>query len=212
MALNKLKNVRLLTVALGDQDGVEEFNYVGLIPGSSGSQLGHTLSEHGEAFAPAAIELKTTSALAVLCDDCYALRTHSPSLIKIDVDGNELAVLRGMVNIQGGGTYAENAGAARSVQVELHPKDAGEIIVLMNNNGYKLIERHYTASGKKQLEKGADPLSIVHNAVFQQDYHERRERQESTPRREAGQAGAESQGCRRQDRVGQGVAGGARQA
>ncbi len=33
-------------------------------------------------------------------------------------------------------------------------------------HGYRLKDRHHTFIGKRKIAKGADPMSVAHNAVY----------------------------------------------
>lgn len=146
--------VRLLTVALSDSEGITDFNYQSVNPGSSDSQLGHTQSESGKEFLPKVVELKYATRLDALASTgAIAL----PAVVKIDVDGNELQVLRGISQIM---------EKMRSVQVEVHPQDSDAIDAWMRARHFTLAKRHYTANGKKRIEKGEKPEGIVHNAIY----------------------------------------------
>ena len=60
-----------------------------------------------------------------------------PTVIKIDVDGNELSILKGMQRV----LSAENK--PRSVQIEINPGYRAQIIALMEGHGYALDHSHY---------------------------------------------------------------------
>lgn len=149
-------SVRVLTVALHETPGFLPFHYIDHAPGSSGSQLGHMISEAGNAFQPVGTELKCAMTLDTLVASGIVA---APTMVKIDVDGNEPAILRGM-------RKTLHAGSVRSLQVETHPKTDAEILALMGEAGYRLAERHHTANGYAAIARGSDPLQVPHNAVF----------------------------------------------
>jgi FkbM family methyltransferase len=149
--------IGVLTCAVAGEQCWAEFNYASLRPGSSGSQLGHVRGENGQEFQPAAVEVKRAVPLDVLVGERVL---PPPHVVKIDVDGNEAEILRGML-----GLIADQP--PRSIQVEVHPTTLGEIDALMNKCGWALVERHHTANGKTRLEAGADPLTVPHNAIYQ---------------------------------------------
>jgi hypothetical protein len=33
--------------------------------------------------------------------------------------------------------------------------------------GFTEVDRHYTSNGQRQVDAGADPLSVIHNTVFE---------------------------------------------
>jgi FkbM family methyltransferase len=152
VAANHLeRHVTVWTVALGRVDPPQPvaFNYTSLRPGASGSQLGHTIGEDGQAFEPVLVEMKLATRL-----DC--LGPLKPSIIKLDVDGNERDIVASMWGTR-----------VRTIQVEMHAKDDADIVAFLEYDHHlHLDHRHHTAQGQKAIDKGADPMSIPHNAVF----------------------------------------------
>ena len=159
--LNECDQVRVITSALHWTSGYIPFHYASQKPGSSGSQLGHTQSETGQEFIPVATELK----YAVTVDELLNRQVIQPAtLVKLDVDGNELMILRGMVGLL-------TRQPPRSIQVEVHPVDRMAILDFMEDHGYTLSARHYTAIGKRHLADGVPPDEITHNAIFCSGYN-----------------------------------------
>ncbi len=142
-----------LSVALSDADGFSDFNYLDWSAGSSFSQLG----EVSEAFETAFAELKYGVTVDTLIG---ANAVPPPNLVKIDVDGIEAKVLRGMKGLLAGNRRP------RSVQVELQKHDDGAIADFMDSVGYAPVERHYSMFGQMKLARGVDPAAIAHNVVF----------------------------------------------
>jgi FkbM family methyltransferase len=149
---------RVLTCALHCTTGVFPFQYACLRPGSSGSQFGHHTSEHGEPFIPHATELKCGVTLDQLLWDGVLTPAH---LVKIDVDGNELKILRGMA------TWLSADSAPRSVQIEVRPCDRFLIVEFMREHGYQVVHVHYTANGQLQITRGKSRDDVVSNTVFE---------------------------------------------
>jgi FkbM family methyltransferase len=158
---NVLKNglqdrVDVLTVALSDQRMIATFNYKDLWPSSTGSQLG-TTNVSGKEFKVAASEV----VLGLSVDELIEINAMTaPHHVKIDVDGIELPILRGMSKL-----FA-SADRPRTVQVELNVGEHEAVESFMAGKGYKLDHRHFTAIGKKQMAAGKDISQIAHNAVF----------------------------------------------
>jgi FkbM family methyltransferase len=138
--------VRVFTNPLHDTRGIVDFFYASTKSGSSGSQLGHTQSEDGSEFKATAVESK----YALTLDD---FGIPKDGFIKIDVDGNEAAILR---------PVAATLRRAKSIQVEIHPGVEVESLLL----GFQLVEKHYTSNGQKQLDAGVPPEQITYNGVF----------------------------------------------
>lgn len=159
VAINQFNDrVTILASALGAVHGLATFNYAQLRSGSSGSQLGHAVAESGEAFTPLAAELKHVATIDGLLKGRHL---RPANLVKIDVDGNEPAVLAGMSRFLGG------LLPPRSVQVEARAATHAEIATLMTGAGYRLQERHDTAWGAEQIEKGTPPATLAYNLVFE---------------------------------------------
>jgi len=158
-AISLLKNVDLndgrvmvVTDALGDITGWFPFHYQSLVAGTSGSQLGHTRLEDGGEFRPARTVSKFTTTVDAL--------GFEPTLVKIDVDGNEPDILRGMAKLL-------TQRPPRSIQVEVHRDTRDLLDTMLTAYGYRLVERHHTAQGKKRIADGAAELDVAHNAVYE---------------------------------------------
>ena len=148
--------VDVLTVALSDQRMIATFNYKDLSPSSTGSQLGAT-NVSGKEFRVAASEV----VLGLSVDELIDIKAMgAPHHVKIDVDGIELAILRGMSKL------LASADRPRTLQVELNVGEHDAVEGFMATNGYRLDHRHFTAIGKKQMAQGKDVAQIAHNAVF----------------------------------------------
>ena len=84
----------------------------------------------------------------------------APNLVKIDVDGNEIAILKGMRQL------LRSEQRPRAVQVELNVGEQESIIEALADAGYELVDRHLTLAGKNALATGSALDQIAHNAVF----------------------------------------------
>lgn len=145
-----------ISSALHNAEGYFDFNYYAWEAGSSTSQLASATDDRGRPFKPACRELKH----GVTVDHLVAGRAiREPALIKIDVDGNELLVLQGMINVLG-------SVRPRAVQVEMNILNGSAIVDFMGDLGFQLADRHYTLAGKKQLKRGVNQKSIPYNAIF----------------------------------------------
>lgn len=169
------QRVSLLTTALAEGTRAARFDYLEWRTGSSHSQLAGDADTPVGAVQAAArasgiSELKVAQSVDSLIAQ-GAIRT--PNVVKIDVDGIELSILAGMRGM------LTSAGKPRSVQVECAPDDGEDIARVMAECGYRLVQRHATMAGNKQLARvsggadggGADEqaamLRIAHNAVFE---------------------------------------------
>jgi FkbM family methyltransferase len=164
VAANKLSGVKLITSALHAADGFLPFNYQSVVAGSSGSQFGHTTAENGQVFTPDAVEVKHATTVESLLHWDVIPR---PTLVKVDVDGNELDVLRGF------GWCLLDVRELRSIQVEVHPETYQAVTAFLKERQWHEVETHYTANGQKQLEQGVDPGQIIRNVIYERVPHVR---------------------------------------
>lgn len=148
----------VLALPLADSRTVAAFNYTSLEPAVTGSQFGNTFKDgHSKVFRPAAVEL----CFGLSVDELVAMNAIAPpALVKIDVDGTELAILKGM------SALLKGASRPRSVQVELNVGEHDAVEGFMAEHGYRLDHRHFTLDGERQRAAGKPLASIAHNAVF----------------------------------------------
>jgi FkbM family methyltransferase len=149
--------VKVLSCALNDAVGFFEFHYDQLLAGTSQSQLGSERDAFGRTLRPEASELKFATTIDELLG---AGAIAPPTVVKIDVDGNEVLILRGMRGL------LEGADRPRAVQVEVNVEGGEELLRLMSECGFELAERHYTEAFQTALDGGADPAAIPYNGVF----------------------------------------------
>lgn len=151
-------HVDFFACALSDESTVLPFNYVSLASASSGSQLGHTrVAGASRDFKPVVREMLA----AVTVDELMTNGSiKAPSLVKIDVDGNEIRILRGMKKLLTG------KDRPRALQVELNAGEQEKIVSFLAECGYALAERHHTRHGEKQLQRGIPLEKVAHNAIF----------------------------------------------
>lgn len=150
--------VEVFSCALSDSEGMLDFNYASLSSASTASQLGHRrIPGSSQEFAPVASEKVYSTSV----DNLISRRSlRPPTLVKIDVDGNEIAILRGMKGLLADGQRP------RAVQVELNVGEQANITSLMEASGYRLAHRHLTYAGKMAQAAGTPLEQIAHNAVF----------------------------------------------
>jgi FkbM family methyltransferase len=148
--------VKVISAALNDSNGFFTFDYRSAEPGSALSRL-ESEGAVGEEFAPVFSELKYATSV----DSLEADGVIPPAdLVKMDVDGNEPLVLRGMRQ------QLSAKRRPRAVQVEIDPEVRQEVHELMEEYGYEMDERHDTMAGRELIESGQLPDQVVHNVVF----------------------------------------------
>jgi len=91
LRLNRVANVRLRDVGLADSYREIELVYDPLMPGAASG--GGLVAQQIRDDAPATVEVKAT--VVGLDDDIREQRLPLPDLLKVDVEGMELSVLRG---------------------------------------------------------------------------------------------------------------------
>jgi len=152
------KKVRLVTAALTDRVGYNQFNYHSMYAGASTSQYGRH-SYEGQSFDPLFVELKHGCTIDGLVG---ANVIEPPDLVKIDVDGLDFEVLAGMRGV------LASAGRPRAVQIELGTESTPKIMELCRQLGYELRERHWTQAGLDFIAQGNVPEEYPHYGIF---YH-----------------------------------------
>jgi FkbM family methyltransferase len=144
--------------ALHERQGFFPFRYYSQEAGSSQSQLMPRLSSPSAGNAGNPCEFKFSASL----DDLMAGEGFfPPDHVKIDVDGNELMILRGMRGLLSG------SRPPKSIQVEINMRQRTDILSLMQSCGYQATGEHHTRKGAELLENGADPEDHAYNVIFQ---------------------------------------------
>ena len=145
-----------ISTALGKTAGHQDFVYNGMEIGSSGHQLQESPT-HDRADGAGIVEKKSITTLDSLIEVGVM---PPPTLLKLDVDGNELNILEGMKQL------LLSARRPRSMQIEVDPLVKSPTLVLMNECGYAIDHIHYTRTGQQRIDDGLDPETYPHNIVF----------------------------------------------
>ena len=154
IALNNLEHrVSVLSIATSDQDKFVPFRYKRWREGASGSQL--SLAGAPTLENPVGVELKPSYCVDTLIE---LNAISSPNLIKIDTDGTELHILRGMEKLLKGTIKP------RSVLVEAQIGESEQQEQFMATCGYKIVARH--VEGK--FRSGTNFHELAHNAIYEQ--------------------------------------------
>ncbi|MCY4428235.1 MAG: FkbM family methyltransferase [Halieaceae bacterium] len=143
-----------LCLALDAKAGRQTFSYRELIVASTGSQLSSSPVQVDAGYYP--VEIKFTQSV----DGLIAARAlPSPDLVKIDVDGNEMNILRGMSDLL-------QRRTVRSLQVEVDPQWQEPIYKFMEEAGYRLTSAFRSRQIARQYQDDA-VRDHIHNAVFE---------------------------------------------
>lgn len=151
--------VQVITSALWDDDTFLPFHYQHVMAGSSGSQLRDPIDENGKTFVPELTEWKHVTK----ADSLIWHGLNRPQVIKIDVDGHELSVLRGMRRIL---DVDSLQSPVRSLQVEVHPKNGLDIRAWLEKYDFAQTGRHRSSLGEASIAEGCDPEKVFANAVY----------------------------------------------
>jgi FkbM family methyltransferase len=153
IACNELQGVVFpCNLPLHSTEGFGYFNYESILPGSSNSQF---LDQ--DRTPRSMSELKYAVSVDRLIEAGHVAAPHH---VKIDVDGNELEVLRGMSRL------LESPDHPRSIQVELNDGLGEQVVAFLERVGYRLTRKHYTRSAvRRQAQTSIAPESGC-NGVF----------------------------------------------
>lgn len=149
--------IRPLSVALDAENGCIDFAYHELRAGSTGSQLATSPLALAAGDATGVVERKMTQSV----DGLLAAGVIAPaSVVKIDVDGNELNILRGMRTLL-------QAHGVRSIQVEVDASQAAAVHAYMQEVGYRRAHAHMSRAGQRHLDTGGAPDGWPENVIFE---------------------------------------------
>jgi FkbM family methyltransferase len=143
--------------ALHDEKGYFDFIYSEYEPGSADHQLIQDNKNKTRSDDNKISELKYATTIDDLIENN---KIQPPHHIKIDVDGNEMLILKGMHQL------LKHKDKPRSIQVELDKDYKEELLDFMKSNNYFCKETHYTQAGIKKIKEGQDPEQQVCNAIF----------------------------------------------
>jgi FkbM family methyltransferase len=152
------RSVKVMSCALNDKEGFFDFNYNSWVSGSSMSQLNDNRDDSGREFQPVCSEFKFATTIDKLIINGVI---KPPTHIKIDVDGNELLVLKGMQELMSSKTRPA------FIQVEINPRNKDTVYQFMLEREFALHEKHYTLNGKQAIANGRSPEDVTaYNAIF----------------------------------------------
>ncbi len=143
--------------ALHYQQGFFPFYYFSEEAATSHSQIGSASGNSRLEFPAEISELKYAASI----DSLIATKEFPPPHhLKIDVDGNEFKILRGM------STLMKSPQRPKSIQVEIDKPHKDDIMSFMAMHKYVLSTKHHTRARLKRISVGHDPEDILLNAIF----------------------------------------------
>jgi FkbM family methyltransferase len=157
VAANNYKNVYPFCVALTEENkenkcDILPFNYEKLEIGSSNHQLTDIPDTTKVVEWKPAFSLDELISVSVI---------EYPDHIKIDVDGIELLVLNGMVDL------LFRVRTVKSILCEYNPSQSrGQLDEFMAGYGFTLRDKQLTAAGKKAVARGENIDGIAHNRLY----------------------------------------------
>ena len=144
-------------LALHGEKGYFDFVYSAYTPGSAHHQLIQGNKERVSGDNQKIVELKYATTIDDLIEN---KKIRPPQHVKLDVDGNEISILKGMSRL------LKHTDKPKSIQVELSKDCKEEIMGFMKSNNYLCKEKHYTAAGIRKIEEGQNAEDQVYNAIF----------------------------------------------
>ena len=134
--LNKFSNIKAYCIAFDSTPGLGSFNHYKSNPGSSTSQLNRNIDQNNKVF-----EVNQKQEIIIESLSSFIKKSNFfPNHIKIDVDGIELEILKGLEN------YFEDQ-RLKSILVEV-TGDSNQFEELLKSNGFYLFAK--TSTSKKE--------------------------------------------------------------
>lgn len=147
--------VSVLSIAASGEDGFAPFSYKRWRSGASGSQLG---VEGGPGLKNSVgTELKAAMTIDSMVEKGVI---RSPDLIKIDTDGIEIPITRGMERL------LRSPRRPRGLLIEIQQGEYTPQVEFLTSCGYRLSEKHPVGKWKRMLDAGASLDEIAFNALF----------------------------------------------
>jgi FkbM family methyltransferase len=145
------------SIALDSEEGFAHFTYDSAKAGTSHSQFAAASTAGSVAQGGEIAELKYATTIDDLLEGG---RIAAPHHVKIDVDGNEHLILRGMAKL------LSSSVAPLTIQVELNEPTATESTALLQAHRYALTEKHYTRSAARRMAQTGEDQKDGCNAIF----------------------------------------------
>ncbi len=159
MSLNDFgARASVLSVAASGSDGFFPFHYKRWRQGASGSQLAIEGNPALSSTRSIGVELKYGLTVDSMVSQGVI---RPPSLIKIDTDGIEIPITRGMEKL------LRSGNRPRSMLIEIQKGEYDEQVAFMQSCGYALKEKHFVGKYLRQYEAGATLMDLAFNTIFE---------------------------------------------
>lgn len=158
-ALNQLQDrLSVLSIAASGQDGFFPFHYKRWGEGASGSQLAIDGNPALATTRSIGVEMKYGLTIDSMVETGII---RPPNLIKIDTDGIEIPIVRGMSRL------LKSIQRPRSLLIEIQPGEYDEQTAFMASCGYTLKENHFAGKPKRLYERGVPLKELAFNGLFE---------------------------------------------
>lgn len=159
MAMNNFGDrMSVLSIAASGQNGFTPFHYKRWREGASGSQLEIEGNPALATTRAVGAELKYGLTVDAMVEQGVI---RAPNLIKIDTDGIEIPITRGMEKL------LRSDRRPRSLLIEIQKGEYDEQVAFMTGCGYRLTGNHLDGKYRRQHERGASLMDVAFNAVFE---------------------------------------------
>jgi len=155
-ANNLQERVSVLSIAASGQDGYAPFRYKRWRQGASGSQL----SVDGSPKMERAVGTELKAALTI--DAMVSLGViRPPNLIKIDTDGIEIPISRGMEKL------LRSEQRPRGLLIEIQQGEYEPQLEYLESCGYRMSATHPVGKWKRLHDAGTPFSQLAFNALFE---------------------------------------------
>ena len=155
---NDLKDVVIPSnLALDSETGFFPFSYSSTDAGFSNNQLTPLEGRNANASNCVITEQKyATSVDALIKASLIQPAQH----VKIDVDGNELRILKGME------TLLKSSWSPLTIQVEVDADSQDKIISFLLAHRYRLVGKHFSRGSMRRMQSAGETAESGGNAIF----------------------------------------------
>jgi FkbM family methyltransferase len=158
--LNKFQNINAFPIAFSDFTLTSTFHSKDLRSGGSGGQVGRNIDEFGNFFEP----IHKQAVLSFKLDDFLSFfEIPCPNYIKVDVDGVEHLILKGMAK-----TLKRNELKSILIELNMPTNHREQFIRNMNDLGFSLDNpfNNFNPHSRERRSTPAGGENIAENLIF----------------------------------------------